>query len=356
MPAKSMRVALAAVLLASTAATTGAIHAQTPTPFEVYRAAIASYKRTADIGSAIQPLQNWSPAEFDAATKAMLASKNVEEIGTAAIFHLEIGVAFVGIYSGNTVLHFKYGTQLLNRYTAAKPRLAGAASRDEQQFRALWYGVAGSTFLAIRDLYRARPLLMKANSIAPKSARMQTMMGMLDEFDALQFNPDDWVTLAQRERNQREQTIRFYRAQKQYSEAVHLDDTYALAHIRLGRVLHYSGHLKEAHASLERGQRAAAEPLSQYLAALFLGAVQQDEKDLAAARRSFEQAVAIAPSSQPAVVALAHLELLAGRPDRANALARRLAEASLNGEPWWAFHYGGLDVPGLRSLRERAMK
>ena len=87
-----------------------------------------------------------------------------------------------------------------------------------------------------------------------------------------------------------------------------------------------------------------------------MGALQQEGKDVAGARRSFEQAVTLVPNSQPAVVALAHIEVMAGRPDRAHALARGLAEAQATGEPWWAFHNGGLDVGGLRWLRERAMQ
>jgi tetratricopeptide (TPR) repeat protein len=341
-------------VLAAIAAPT--LNGQSPGASEIYRGAVAIYRHTADIGRASTPIQNWSPAEFDAATRTMLASQSADDVAAAAIFHLEIGVALAGLSTRATELHFKYGQQLLDRFTSMQARLAGAAPREEQQFRATWYGVAGSAFLATRDLSRARPLLMKANGTGAKSARTQTMMGMLDEFDAAQFNPDDWTTLAQRDRILREQSIRLHRAQQQYREAARLDDTYALAHIRLGRVLHLSGQLKEAHLSLERGRAAAAEPLARYLAALFLGALQADEQDLAAARRSFEQAVAIAPGSQPAVVALAHLELMAGRPDRANALARGLAEPSLAGEPWWAFHYGGLDVGGLRSLRERVLR
>ena len=47
---------------------------------------------------------------------------------------------------------------------------------------------------------------------------------------------------------------------------------------------------------------------------------------------------------------------MAGRPDRARALTRGLAEAPPTADPWWAFHNGGLDLEGLRSLRERAMQ
>jgi tetratricopeptide (TPR) repeat protein len=257
----------------------------------------------------------------------------------------------VGVAAG----HIKYGSDLLDRWTATQPALNRTAVDDQKTFRSTWFSVAASAFAAVNDLGFARPLSSKAIGALPYSARAQTLSGVIKEFEAMQFNPEAALTLTRREQNYREQMARLYLAQQDYRKALMFDEHYALAHIRLGRVLHLSGKLREARASLERGQQLAKEPLTQYLSAFFMGALQQDEKDVAAARRSFEQAIAIAPSSQPAVVALAHLELMAGRPDRAHALARTLAEAPTT-EPWWAFHRGGLDLPGLRSLRERAVQ
>ena len=54
----------------------------------------------------------------------------------------------------------------------------------------------------------------------------------------LQFNPDDAATVAQRERNRRERLIRLIQAERDYREAIRFEPNYALAHIRLGRVLH----------------------------------------------------------------------------------------------------------------------
>lgn len=351
-----MRAVTGIVLVAAIVTTSVAGQTQPADLVATYRTAVETYAKTGNISRAVVPLQRWSGVEFDAAVKATLVGGIAGDLEAAAIFHLEIGVALVGVSSAVAAGHIRYATDLLDRWTATQPALRSAALEDQKKFRSIWFGVAGSAFAAIKEIGRARPLLNKALSILPKSARAKTLIGTLKEFEASLYNPDDAPTLLIRERSHRERLVLLYQAQQEYREALRYDENYALAHIRLGHVLHLAGKLGEARTTLERGQKIAHEPLTQYLGALFMGALQQEEKDLAGARRSLEQAVTIAPNSQPAVVALAHIEVMAGRPDRAHALARGLAEAQATGEPWWAFHNGGLDVTGLRWLRERAMQ
>lgn len=356
MPAKSTRGAPATLLLALILTITAAGEAQTPDPYQVYQSAVAAYVKSRDISRAVAPLQQWSGTEFDTAVKATLASGKPGAIEAAAIFQLEIGVALVGVSSAAAAGHIRYGSDLLDRWTATQPALNPAAVEDQKKFRSIWFGVAGSAFAAIKESGRARPLLNKSLGALPRSARAKTLLGTLKEFEASQYNPDDAPTISIRERAHRERLVLLYQAEQEYREALRYDENYALAYIRLGHVLHLANKLTEARTTLERGLKTANEPLTQYLGALFMGALQQEQKDLTGARRSFEQAVTIVPNSQPAVVALAHIEVMAGRPDRAHALARGLAEAQATGEPWWAFHNGGLDVGGLRWLRERALQ
>jgi len=341
---------LVAMVLMTTAGTS-----QAPTPYQTYRAVVEAYVKTGDVSRVVQPLQQWSGREFDEAIKAAVAAKIPGELKAAAILHLEIGVALVGVNASVAGGHVSYGNELLDRWTATQPRFSPSAVNDQKHFRGTWLAVAGSAFVAVKDSGRAKPLLNKALAAQPRSARTQTLLGTLKEFEASQFNPEDAPTISQRERSRRERMVRLTLAEHDYRDAIGFDANYALAHIRLGRVLHLTGKPNEARASLDRGQTLASEPLPKYLSALFIGALQQEAHDVPAARRSFEQALVIAPNSQPAVVALAHLEVMAGRPDRANALARRLAAAA-GAEPWWAFHNGGLDIAGLRWLREQAMR
>ena len=352
--AKFMRAVMAGALLVPPALVSA--QQATPDPDPTYRAAVSAYVKSGDIASAVVPMEFWSQKEFDVATKAAMARKNTAEIRAAAVFHLEIAVALVGLSSGAAAGHVKYGSELLDRWTASQIALGPGAGEEEKTFRANWYGVAGSAFTAVKDIMRARPLLAKAIDIQPRSARAFTLRGTLKELEAALFDPEDAATLSRSARIRRERGLLLYQAQLDYQQALRHDDSYAPALIRLGRVLHLSGHPKEARQSLERGQKMAKDSATQYVAALFMGALQQDEKDTAAARRSFEEALAIAPSSQPATVALAHLELMAGRPDRANDLARGLAKASVGGQPWWVSHHGGLDVAGLQWLRARVVQ
>ena len=355
MLAKSTRGASAAVFFAVIVTVTAAGESQKPEPYQVYQSALAAYAKSRDISRAVLPLQQWTGTEFDAAVKATMASGKSGEIETAAIFELEIGVALVGMSSGVAAVHIRYGSDLLDRWTAIQPALKPSVE-DQKKFRSIWFGVAGSAFAAIKEVGFARPLLNKSLGALPRSARAKTLLGTLKEFEASQYNPDDAPTIGIRERAHRERLLLLHQAEQEYREALRYDENYALAHIRLGHVLHLAGKLEEARATLERGLKIANERLTQYLGALFMGALRQEEKNVAGARRSFEQAVTLVPNSQPAVVALAYIEVMAGRPDRAHALTRGLAQAQAAGEPWWAFHNGGLDVPGLRWLRERAMQ
>ena len=178
---------IATVLVVAILSVTAAGESQTPDPFQVYQSAVASYMQSRDISRAVTPLQQWSASEFDAAVKATLASGNPPLIKAAAIFHLEIGVALVGVSSASAAGHIGYGVTLLDRWTATQPALNPAAVGDQKQFRSIWFGVAGSAFAAIKELGRARPLLNKSIAALPRSARAKTLLGTLKEFEASQY-------------------------------------------------------------------------------------------------------------------------------------------------------------------------
>ena len=78
---------------------------------------------------------------------------------------------------------------------------------------------------------------------------------------------------------------------------------YALAQIRLGRVQYHLRNLKQASEWLTKGTAAAQDPGHKYLAAMFTGALLQEQKDLAGASAAFERALELAPRSQNAITA-----------------------------------------------------
>ena len=125
-----MRGASATVLLAVILTVTAAGESQAPEPYQVYQSAVAVYVKSRDISRAVVPLQKWTGTEFDAAVKATMASGKSDALEAAAVFELEIGVALVGVASGVAAGHIRYGSDLLDRWTAIQPALKPAAVED----------------------------------------------------------------------------------------------------------------------------------------------------------------------------------------------------------------------------------
>ena len=311
--------------------------------------AVDHYVRTGDITGAVVPMRDWKPQDFDRAVDSLAASGHFARMRAAAVMHLDIAVALVGLNSQTAKTHVELGDRLLNRI---RGRLDAVMIKQHDAFRARFLAVAGSAFVAVKDLMVGMPYVREAQNLAPESAPVISVSGIAHEMDAASFNPEDWQTLRQRELSQRERIIRLGRAERAYREALRFDEHYAVASIRLGRVLHLDGKLEEAHRALARGVAAARDSYEAYIGALFMGGLLQDQNDMEGARRSFERALALVPTSQPATVGLAHVELMLGRPARAHQLATQFA-AIPKDDPWWAHKEGALDLPGLIWLREQ---
>ena len=86
---------------------------------------------------------------------------------------------------------------------------------------------------------------------------------------------------------------------------------------------------------------------------MFLGAFLRNRKTTSAPAPSTSARCRSRRQSQNAIVALAYVELIAGPPDRAQALARRFLGTPNSDEGWWASKNGTLDHAGLQWLRQR---
>jgi tetratricopeptide (TPR) repeat protein len=109
--------------------------------------------------------------------------------------------------------------------------------------------------------------------------------------------------------------------------ALAVDPTLFEARLRLGHVLYQLDQRAEARRELERAladARNARHDLAAYMAALFLGQLDQEAGRVDAARASYELAISIYPNGQPAYLALGHLVVASGRPDEGWAIARRV--------------------------------
>lgn len=325
---------------------------------DVYRGVVEEYRKTGDAAKAVEPLRGWSADEIERGVQALIARADTPELEAAATLHLEIGIAVAGLAPNSALSYFDHAERLIGA-TLPPPDIRRGLSAERlaeiTDTTATILRVAASTFLSINDVRRARPLIARARRVAPDSAPIVTLAGTADEIDSSANDPDVWDGVAQRTRAARERSRFLTMAEGLYKDALKIDEAYPLARIRLGRVQFLLNNTREARKSLEAGRDAAKEPRHKFLAALFLGALLERQKDLDGARQSYETAHAIIPQSQNAVVALSNVELLAGNFDRAHQVAREFASAKLD-DAWWAYKTGVLDLEGLQALRQRMQR
>jgi tetratricopeptide (TPR) repeat protein len=325
-----------------------------PTTTESYRAAVAEYLKSGDAAHSSRRLATLTPADLEPAVKAIIARADPRELEAAADLHLEIGIAVAGLSVSGAADYFAQGSRLV---TAILPppaiRKGVSAERLEEMtlISSTWHRVAASAFLSINDVARARPLIVRARRIVPQSAALLTLLGTANEIDAGVHNPDLWDSLSSKTRTAHARSSTLLFAEESYKAALESDPTYALAWIRLGRVQFLQDNVKGAATSLERGAALAREPRHQFLAAMFMGALQESRNDLDGARQSYQRALDIVPQSQHAVAALAFVDLMSGRIDRAQRVARAYTSAKLD-DAWWVHKTGVFDLEGLQWLRQ----
>jgi tetratricopeptide (TPR) repeat protein len=303
----------------------------------------------------MKPLTGWTADQVEAGVKAVIARADTPELEAAAAMHLEIGIAIAGLANRSAVGYFDQASRLMAATmppAAIRRGLSAERLTDINEANSVVLRVAASALIAVNDLVHARPLALNARKVAPLSAAALTIAGLVEEMEASRYDPELWDAVMLRTRDSRERARLLRIAEQFYSDALEADRSYVLARIRLGRVQFLEGAVSRARASLEAGRAAARDPRHRFLAALFLGALQLQQNDLDAARRSFEEAVAIIPQSQDAISGLAYTELIAGRVNRAEEIARRYTAAATE-ETWWAYKNAALDFEGLKWIRER---
>ena len=325
-----------------------------PTATEIYRAAVAEYLKSGDAARSARPLATLGPGQLEPAVKAILARAEPRELEAAADLHLEIGIAVAGLSVSGASAYFDQGSRLVTAIVpppAIRKGVSALRLVDMALISSTWHRVAASTLLSINDVARARPIIQRALRLAPQSAALLTVLGTAHEIDAGVQNPDLFDSLSGKTHTAQRRSSTLLFAEKSYKAALESDPAYALALIRLGRVQFLQDNVKAARASLERGTALAREPRHQFLAAMFTGALQESQKDLDGARQSYARALTTAPQSQHAVAALAFVDMMSGRLDRAERVARAYTSATLD-DAWWLHKTGVFDVEGLQWLRQ----
>lgn len=332
------------------------VHAQPAQPnLDDYDNAIRAYLTGGNLPAALKPLRAFMREHFDAAAQRIAASGDRGRIDAAAMFQLEMGVGIMVVAPTEASEHFALGRWLLEQLEpsseAPGPMLAF------NTIRATWFGVAGSAFLAVSDTANARSWVTRALALRPGSPALMTLQGATHELDAMAIAPELLRTGGQRTRALIARGRHYALAAHSFREALKSDPNHTPAEIRLGRVLFLLDEVGEAQAVLERAESRAQQPADRYLSALFLGNLHERRGNVAAARGAYERALAVAPRSQTAVVALGHLETMSGGVDRARTIAQSHFEsATVDDRFWRAYRKGGVDEVGLMALRRRFIR
>jgi len=117
------------------------------------------------------------------------------------------------------------------------------------------------------------------------------------------------------------------------------------ARLRLGRVLYRRGDLsgatRELRAALEQTVHEQVHyDQIRYLAWVFLGSVEVERADLAAARRCYTEALRLFPEGQAALLAMSEASYLDGRGAEAASEVVSLLRLRRKEDPWWSYLLG----------------
>jgi len=317
-----------------------------------YAAAVQAYIVGHDAAKAVAPLTGWTPDQFAAAVERYRAEPQ-PRLAAAAVLQVEIGYSLVAVAPAQAGRHLEFGHQLIREMLASRRNVPAMSVDEATAFAERWYVAAASSLLMVNESGRAGSFIERGLSVAPRSLDLRLMTGMVDDLNALSLIPEEARSVAQRLAIARARVQALMRARNRYAALVEEAPAFVKARIRLGRVLWMLDEYEASQLELEHAVDQAREPAQRYLASMFLGALYERTRDLAGARAAYEEALAIAPRSQAAAVALGHLEVLAGRPDRAQALARALLSAPPVADEWWSYKNGGFEIAALAWLRSQ---
>lgn len=344
--ARFLRTVVALLLLSA-----APLQAQPP-PVQValYGDAVRTYVATGDVATAIAALKGWAGPQFERAVEAYLVLGGKNGLAPAAALQLEIAVAIVGQAPVAASDCLALGHKLVQRLNATGSS-SPADDVERVKFAANWYAAAASALLYVNDPRRAAPFVASGLALSPESPELRLLGGLVTEVQALSasgVHPPGSQSL----RLAGERTRLLLQTHAVYDRLVREHPAYVRARVRLGRLLWMLEDMKGAELHLVRAHADARDPAQRYLSAMLLGALYEHRRDLASARNMYEQALAAAPKSQSAAVALGHLDVMAGRPDRAQARAESVLSRAPVADEWWAYKNGGVDWDAVNWLRQ----
>ena len=237
--------------------------------FERYRDAVRAYQR-GDREGAAGRLTPWSRPDLERVIRLMLASRvrdrRLEE--AAAMLHTEIALDGMNQGSKAASVHLPFAEQVVR----ALP------TPHASPFEPRWYAFAASLFLARSSPEGARPFVQRGLDLFAKDPRLHVMAGAIEEMVVHNEDPECSEPGCD-SRGFRSQTpLRLATAEVEYRRALDLDRQFFEARLRLGRVLFLQNQRKRAREELDTVRQRSTDRRLQYLAHLFLGALDDYEK------------------------------------------------------------------------------
>jgi tetratricopeptide (TPR) repeat protein len=297
------------------------VHAgEQPANEDARYAALLAQSQRGDFAASTAALGQWTKSQVERVTQNIARRRRPEPDSKAAAM-LHTDVAFVLADDGplsNTHL------DRARAYVRLLP--------ETDAFKERWNAYAVGVHLLRRRLGDAQVAVNVGLTDFPKSQAFPTLAGVLKELAAVSSEP----------RGLPGNPTKLLGASAAYLLVLRQGE-YAPARLRLGWV--YLVNLSPGHAreQLELVLARTSDADLLYLAHLFLGGVEQEEKHLDAAVDQFKLARSIKPDAQTAHLALIAAMRLAGRIDEARELALAFAAAKSGTpteDPWWYFRLG----------------
>src|SRR5215204_146914 len=305
--------------------------AQLPAPAE-YRTLVDEYRRNGT--PQVIELLAMSPEAVRTALTSAIAGDSAwawEETRAAAVLHTDAILHLLRAGSTSGVdMHLDAAQRLLTRTMTLQPR--------QEDFAWRWYLLVPELLKAL-DARKFSPPLSHYAAIRwpPKYARGLLLHGISLEFmgnvEGRVPRPGDSALFL----SAHSQSSWFAAATDAYSSALRMNPTLHAARLHLGRIRMVQGQRTEA-ASLLEEALTAEDPTVVYLAALFLGSIEEREDRFTAAEAFYTQANAVWPHGQAGSLALSQLLSRTGRDREARTvLAGRLTSGTRPIEPMWSY-------------------
>jgi hypothetical protein len=284
-----------------------------------YSAIIDQYRRDPD--RAIEQATTLSPAEFGAAPSRAGGENSGWTSGhlqAAMLMHLEAALALAKRKDGRTGAHLRAGQELGHALGRAP---------DDAWFVHRWHTIVTHVFTraARLDLVRRRALPWNEEIAAFENGLRVETEAMQPErlFPGLEVRVHD--------------TAELRRALSYFEPAASAGVLVAALHAARLRMLRGDDTL--ARRLFEQALTSST-PSTRYLAHLFLGSMDERDKDVASAERHYVEASRTLPYAQSGRVALASLLGRSGRAREAAAVVSRTPPVGLERlsfDPWWLY-------------------